>query len=131
MEQDSLFYEDENEALKVDIQRLGGAKAVGHSLWPDKDPEDAGRYLLACLNPERREFLKWSQIIWIKREARKAGSFSAQIYENQQCGFAPPVPIEPEDEAAQLQRAFNESVKTQAKILARMERLSLPGMEGH
>jgi hypothetical protein len=39
------------------------------------------------------------------------------------CGYADPVPLEPEDERAQLQRDFAESVRLQAKLVERMERL--------
>jgi hypothetical protein len=126
MEQEALFIEDELEALKVDIARLGGMKVVGASLYPDKTPPAAGEYLGACLNADRREKLDYSQIIWIKSEARKVGSFAAHRYESQVCGFAEPIPIEPEDEAAKLQRQFNESVKLQQQILHQMQRIQLP-----
>ncbi len=126
MEQEALFLEDELEALKVDIARLGGMKVVGYQLWPDKSPDKAGEYLSACLNRDRREKLDYSQVIWIKREARKVGSFAAQRYENQVCGFAEPVPVEPEDEAARLMREFCAAKDQMARMLGRMERLELP-----
>jgi len=130
MEQEPLFYEDEIEALKVDIARLGGAQEVGHALWPSKNnPQAAGEQLRNCLNRDRREKLDYEQIIWIKREARKVGSFAAQTYENQECGFAPPVPIEPEDEAAALQRAYVNCVGELGKIANRLERLNLPSIK--
>ena len=126
MDQEDLFLEDEFEALKVDISRLGGMKVVGHALFPDKKPDKAGEHLSACVLHDRREKLDYSQILWIKAEARKVGSFAAQRYENQFCGFAEPQPIEPEDEAAALMRDFNNSVKMQREILSRMERINMP-----
>lgn len=126
MDQEELFLEDEFEALKVDIARLGGMKVVGHSLFPDKTPDKAGECLSSCLNHDRREKLDYSQILWIKAEARKVGSYAAQRYESQYCGFSEPQPIEPEDEAAALMREFNQSVKMQRAILSRMERLNIP-----
>ena len=126
MDQEELFLEDEFEALKVDIARLGGMKVVGHALFPDKQPGKAGEYLGACLQHGRREKLDYSQILWIKVEARKVGSYAAQLYENRLCGFADPVPVEPEDEAAALMRDFNNSVKMHRAILTRMERLNMP-----
>lgn len=130
MEQDSLFMEDEYEALKVDISRLGGMKSVGHALFPDKKPDKAGEHLGSCLKQDRREKLDYSQILWIKAEAKKVGSYAAQRYENQVCGFADPQPIEPEDEAAMLQREFIQAVKAQSEMLKRMERLNLPTVKG-
>lgn len=126
MEQEPLFMQDEFEALKVDVARAGGAQVIGDMLWPDKGPIKAGEHLNNCLSRDRREKLDYSQIIFIKAEARKVGSFAAQRYENEVIGLAPPVAIEPEDEAAKLQRQFIESQKAMDAILKRMERLSLP-----
>ena len=41
-----LMYDDELDAAKAAVQRLGGAKKVGEMLYPEKTPEAAARYLL-------------------------------------------------------------------------------------
>lgn len=129
MKQQPLFCEDWIEALKVDIAALGGAQVVGIALWPKKmDPAKAGEHLRNCLNPDRREKFDQEHVLWIKAEARKIGSFATQTYENELCGFAPPVPIEPKDEAAALMREFTQGVKTLESLAQRIERVDLPGM---
>lgn len=128
MEQEALFLQDEFEALRVDVARVGGAQVVGDMLWPDKGPIKAGEHLNNCLSRDRREKLDYSQIIFIKAEARKVGSFAAQRYENEMIGLAPPVAIEPEDEAAKLQRQFIAAQQGMNTILKRMEKLALPSV---
>ena len=127
MDQSSLFIEDEFEALKVDIGRLGGAKVVGNQLWPDKSVTGAAEYLGACLNRDRREKLDYSQIIWIKAEAAKVNSFAAQQYENQQIGIKPPEAVNPVSEAARLKKELIETGKNFERMFADLKRLALPG----
>lgn len=129
MEQESLFLQDEFEALKVDVGRIGGAQVVGDLLWPDKGPIKGGEHLNNCLSRDRREKLDYSQIIFIKAEARKVGSYAAQRYENEMIGLAPPVAIDPETEAAKLQREIVETGKSMERMFKRLERLALPGDE--
>lgn len=127
MEQESLFLQDEFEALKVDVARIGGAQVVGDMLWPDKGPIKGGEHLNNCLSRDRREKLDYSQIIFIKSEARKVGSFAAQRYENEVIGFAPPVAIDPETESAKLKREIVETGKRMEQMFKSLERLALPG----
>jgi hypothetical protein len=42
---------------------------------------------------------------------------------NLELGYAPPVPIDPDDQKAELQRRFIESVQEQKRIAARIESL--------
>lgn len=46
------------------------------------------------------------------------------VYIARASGYADPVPVDPEDERAELQRAFLASVKAQKDILKRMETLA-------
>lgn len=126
MDQEALFHNDEFEALKVDIGRLGGAQTVGDALWPDKGPIKGGEHLNNCLSRDRREKLDYSQIIWIKAEARKVGSFAAQRYENEAIGLKPPEAIDPESEAAKLQRQIIETGKSMERMFKQFERLTAP-----
>lgn len=122
-QQEQLFYADIYDATRDVVRALGGMKRVGKTFWPEKSEEAAGEQLAAALNPARKERLNPEQMLYLKRESRKAGCHILAAFENQECGYAPPQPIEPEDERAQLQREYIESVKAQAKIAARLEKL--------
>ena len=126
MEQEALFHEDLNGALGHVISALGGAKDVGVQLWPSLSADTAGRKVSHCLNHDHAQQFHPQEVIWLLSEARKRGVHSAMSYICREVGYADPQPIEPEDEAAALQRLFVEAVNTQAQILKRMERLSLP-----
>jgi hypothetical protein len=125
--QEPLFIETINEALREAVKALGGAKEVGKKLRPEKMADEAGRWLLDCLNPERRERLDPDQVMWILREARKVGCHVAMNFICDDAGYSKPLPLEPEDEKAQLQREFIESTKALARMAQRIEQLSNGG----
>lgn len=124
MSQGSLFHEDIWQALRDCVSALGGSKRVGLLLRPELDAQTAGRWLLDCLNPERKEKLCVEQVMLLLREARKSNCHAGMTFINRDAGYADPQPIEPEDERAALMRAFNESVKAQAAIVTRLERIT-------
>ena len=99
-----------------------GFKSMGNALWPAMPPDDAGRKLSACLNRDKREKLDLSELSLIRREARKAGIHTLAAYEARDAGYADPIPVSPEDEAAQLKREFITAVKALETIQARMDR---------
>ena len=49
-----LFYDDEIDALRAQVQAMGGTKEVAARIWPDKTPMAAQRQLSDRLNPNRR-----------------------------------------------------------------------------
>jgi hypothetical protein len=51
-------------------------------------------------------------------------------YISRECGYADPQPVEPEDEAAELQRQFIQAQQQMTQMLKRMEKLNLPGLKG-
>jgi len=114
--QNPLFVESLEEALTQVVGALGGAKTVGLVLWPEKSCRDAHTYLLACLNPERKEHLTGAQIMLLLRRGREARCHAAMQYLSRECGYADPVPLEPEDERARLQREFTASVDNLRRI---------------
>ena len=122
MNQQSLFHETLTEALQDCIRALGGAKAVGHAMRPEKSIDDARRWLLDTLNPDRAEKLAPDQVLWILKESRKVGCHAAMAYIARECGYADPQPIEPEDERETLQREYIAAVKTLSAIQTRLER---------
>ena len=65
MEQKKLFDEDIYEAFVSAVQALGGAKRVGHALWPAKSIEEAGKQLNRCLSSTTDHKLSLDEIMWI------------------------------------------------------------------
>lgn len=122
--QPPLFVENIHTALSDVVRALGGFKRVGVELRPDKPADEAGRWLSDCLNADRRERLDYHQIIWLLKEGRRAGCHTAAHFLMHEAGYSIPQPVEPEDEMAELQRQFIESVRLQAKIAERIERVS-------
>lgn len=111
-----------NDALIVAVKALGGSKQVGPTLWPEKTPDAAQRLLLACLNEDRPEHLSPDHVLMLLRLARNAGHHESIGYILADLGYSATQPVEPRDEAAELQRQFMESVRLQAEIVARMEK---------
>lgn len=118
-----LFYDTYEDAIRDCVTALGGFKKVGSLLWPAMPADDAGRKLAACLNTDKREKLDLGELRLIRREARKAGVHMLAHYEARDAGYAEPQPLNPEDEAAQLQREFIAAVKAMEVIQARMARV--------
>lgn len=123
MQQIPMFVEDYNEAIRAAVQALGGFKRVGADLRPDIAVDAAGRWLSDCINPDKREILPPSALAFIRRKAREAGCHVLTAFELQDSGYAPPQPIEPEDERAALQRQFVQAAKAMEGITQRLERL--------
>jgi hypothetical protein len=122
----SLFHESLAEAIKDCINACGGTKQVAAKLWPEKTPDAAHRLLLSCLNEDRPERLTPEQFMLILRMSREKGCHIGVTYLMRELGYADPQPVEPLDEFAELQRQFNESVRVQARMVERMERLATP-----
>lgn len=112
-----------NDALIACVKAAGGSKKVGPILWPEKGEEAAQRLLLDCLNLDRPQHLTPEQMVLLFRLARDKGHHAGIGFVLEQLGYAPTSPIEPKDEAAELQRQFIESVKAQQALLSRLERI--------
>lgn len=120
----SLFHESLVDALRDCIAACGGAKAVAPQLWPEKSPDAAHRLLLDCLNDDRPAHLTPGHLVLILRMARAKGCHIGATWLMRELGYADPQPVEPADEAAELQRAFVAAMAEQRSILARLERLA-------
>jgi hypothetical protein len=121
--QTSLFHDTYEDAIRDTVMALGGYKKVGSMLWPAMPADDAGRKLSACLNTEKREKLDLGELRLIRREARKLGVHILASYEMRDSGYTEPQPVNPEDEAAQLQREYIAAVKAMSAIQSRMDRI--------
>lgn len=114
-----------NDALIECVKACGGSKVVGPELWPSKGLEPAQRYLLDCLNPERPAKLSPCEVLYVMRMARDKGCHAGMHYVAAFLSYSMPVPVEPRDEAAELQRQFIEMGKTMVKVAERIERLGV------
>jgi hypothetical protein len=111
-----LFYESIEDAIRDLVRVLGGAKTVGHLLWPGKSMQDAQTRLLNCLDHNRLEKLGPEDLLVLLRKGRDTGCHVVMEYINDSCGYAKPVPLDPANEqlkaiaavesaAAELRRA--------------------------
>lgn len=112
-----------NEALIELVKSLGGSKQVAPWLWPEATPDAAQRKLLDCLNEDRPHHLTPSQLMLLLRMGRERGQHQAVEFMLGDLGYAPPVPIEPRDELAELQRQFVEASRMLQSMATRMEQL--------
>lgn len=106
------------------VKAAGGSKVVGPKLWPEKLLEQAQRHLLDCLNDDRPHQLKPDQVLLVAGLARAVGCHLFMAYSAALLHYDPPMPREPHDETAELQRAFVLAVAQQQQILNRMQALS-------
>ena len=120
-----LFVEDYNEAIRATVQGLGGFKRVGADMKPDLAVDAAGRWLADCCNPEKREKLSPSELSYLRRRARQAGVHVLAVFEMREAGYADPLPVEPEDERAALQREFVLHTKCLERMLARLHQMGV------
>ena len=107
MQQERLFYEDVNEALRELVNHLGGAKRVGPMLWPEKSVEQAHTLLLACFNSERRERLTPEQVMLLLRLGREQGRHSAMNYICEDAGYSRPEPVNQQERLVALIERYN------------------------
>lgn len=112
-----------NDALIECVKALGGSKVVGPALWPEKAPDAAQRLLLDCLNPDRPAHLTPEHVVLLMRKARQAGHHLVADWLMSELGYAKPVPIEPRDEVAELQRQFIQATQDMATMMERMQSL--------
>lgn len=112
-----------NDALIECVKACGGSKVVGVALWPAKGVEAAQRQLLACLNPDRSEKLGPDEVLHVLRLARAKGCHAGMNQIASELGYAEPVPIEPKDERAELQRRFIEATRELQAMAARIGQL--------
>lgn len=119
-----MSYESINEALIDCVKAAGGSKQVGPQLWPEKTPDAAQRALLDCLNEERPSKLSPDQVLLVLRLARAKGHHDGIAFVLGDLGYQPTQPIEPRDEAAELQRQFMDVMNKAETLVQRMERAS-------
>lgn len=116
-------FETLNAALIECVRSCGGSKVVGHKLWPEKTVDAAQRHLLNCLNEDKPERLTPDHTLMLMRLARKKGCHAGIEFICASLGYSAPIPLEPRDEAAELQRQFIEATSKLAAMAERIEHL--------
>lgn len=116
------FFEDINDALRQAVKALGGNKAVGVKLWPEKTATAAAQSMSDCLNPERREKLSPEQVVFILRMAREKGYHAAMQFIAFDTGYKA-TPVDPQTQKEQLQERFIAAVEDLHDIKAQILRL--------
>lgn len=117
------FFDCLEDALKSLVQRLGGAKAVGATLFPEKSPDAAARALLDSLNPDRAEKLSAAQILLVLRMGHEAGIHDAKRYIDAETGYetVPITQAEQEDRLVSVIDAAGKTLREAMQALARLK----------
>jgi hypothetical protein len=123
MQQEPLFIEDIYEAARTVAMALGGTKKTGALLRPDLPADKAGEWLANCLNRTRPEKLDPEQLLFLSREGRRVGCHAIASFVSSDGGYTQPVPINPEDEAAELKRRLLTNMEQFKRDVARLEKL--------
>jgi hypothetical protein len=123
MQQEALFFERIEDALSAVIDACGGRKRFSALLMPDKPMRDAHNLLDAMLNPERRERFTPSQLVFVAKAGREAGCHAVMQFLAREAGYAEPVPADPEDQNAELQRSFIDAVAKLEGIQKQLQRV--------
>jgi hypothetical protein len=112
-----------NQALIECVKAAGGSAIVGRKVFPEKTQEAAQRAVLDCLNEDRPAKFSPDQVLLILRLARAKGYHGGVAFILSDLGYAPTTPIEPKDEAADLQRQIIEILGVADRLTERLERL--------
>lgn len=120
-----LFYDSYLAALRDDVDACGGTKTVGEWFWPEKSHDARRNMVNDRLSEAKRDRFSDEQERLVMRRARERRGFSAALcFICDDTGFERALKSRNQgDEAAELQRAFIDSVQQQARILERLERL--------
>lgn len=104
-------------------RRSGGNKKVGHQFWPELSADKAGEKLADCLNRQRPQKLDPEQVLLLLVQARQVNCHAGMFFIADHCDYERPKPVEPDNEFAQLQRDYIQSVKLQQQLAKRMEHM--------
>lgn len=116
------FFEGPEDAVRNAVQLLGGAKAVGARLWPDKSPDMAGRLLLDCLNGSRPEKLGLGQLLLVMRWAHEAGHHEPMQWLAAEAGYEAR-PVTRAEERDRLAQVVEQSTRALSAAIAQLQRL--------
>jgi hypothetical protein len=123
VEQEKLWHESFEDALRSCVDASGGFKRVGAQLWPSLPVDQAGRRLAQSLDLDRPEKLSLSELLLVIKLGRDAGCHVAMSFITQATGYETPAPTDPQNEKEKLQREFVRSVALVSQLAKRLEKL--------
>jgi len=118
VQQELLDHECPEDALTADVAAAGGPYVLGKKLRPELDKTDARNWLLNCLNHNHKQNMTQAQVRLLVNIAREKGACNYIQFLARDNAMSKPVPIEPEDRKAKLQRDFISAVKQLDQIKA-------------
>jgi hypothetical protein len=125
--QPALFYDSYLEALRDDVNAIGGPKVVGGTFWPEKDAITARNAVNDRLNAEKRDRFTDEQERFIIRGAAAKRGFSAAIcFICDDTGHERPKVRSPDDERAAALKTIAEASANLKRALETVERLAQP-----
>jgi hypothetical protein len=124
-EQVALFYDSIHDALGTVVTALGGKKKVGPLIWPHLKAETAYTRLAHCLSEEFPEKLAPEEILFLALKGREVGCHAIVAYLLMECGYAPPVPVDPLDESEALSREIRDGIVSITRMFERLERIQV------
>lgn len=127
MTQPALFYDSYFEALRDDVNAIGGPKEVGTFFWPTKDAVTARNAVNDRLNTEKRDRFADDQERYIMRTAvLKRGFSAAHYFICDEIGTERPQAKRPDDERAAALKTIAEASSNLKRALETVERLTQP-----
>jgi hypothetical protein len=122
-EQQPLFFDSIHDAVGSVVAALGGRKIVAPLIWPHVKPETAYTRLQHCLSEDYPEKLAPEEILFLARKGREIGCHAILAYLSMECGYSPPIPIDPLDETTALRREIRDQMAELNRKLSRLERI--------
>ena len=119
----TVAYETIDEALQECVRAIGGSKAAGRLLFPEKGMEAAQGHLLRSLNPNCPEKLSLDHLILLMKAARNNGCHAGMEFLSYVLGYSQPTPIAPADEADELRRQYIRAAGQMQKVADRLVEL--------
>jgi hypothetical protein len=124
-EQAALFYDSIQDAIGTVVAALGGKKKVAPLLWPHIKVETAYTRLAHCLSDEFPEKLAPEELLFLAQKGREVGCHAIVAYLSMECGYAPPVPVDPLDETEALRREIRDGIVKITRMFERLERTEI------
>ena len=123
MDQQDLWHDNLEDAVRAVVEYIGGPKKVSAALWGGKDPSDGARHLNRCLDVDRNEKLSFGELMWILREGSRKGCHTAMAFIANFCQYEEPKPVTKEQQAATLRQEVLSMGKQLQSALDKLERL--------
>ena len=121
----SVVFESFQDALRAIIQAAGGSAVVGPMIWTTLPADQAGRRLCDCLNTDRRQHLDENETLFLLRLGQRVGCHAGMKHVATHCGYSDPKPVYPEDERAELQKAFIAAAEVVQQVAKRLADLGV------